>query len=168
MYTFKNICRRAYSKYYIGVCTVISQLLVNFNPDHATKHQHFIVSHFRKTFHLFLKYGELNQYSRLPLMLFLAQIIIFLYSGPSTKSNSYLYRHFLIPCLHVLSFNAFQFLQVGWLHDSAMQLYTVTYKWTDWTLVYNSVSYMYVGTRTDSSAHDKGHINPSAINTSIF
>ena len=44
---------------YIGVCTVISQLLVNFIPDHATKHQHFIVSNFRKTFHLFLEYGEL-------------------------------------------------------------------------------------------------------------
>ena len=38
---------------------VISQLLVNFIPDHATKHQHFIVSNFRKTFHLFLEYGEL-------------------------------------------------------------------------------------------------------------
>ena len=38
---------------------MISQLLVNFIPDHATKHQHFIVSNFRKTFHLFLEYGEL-------------------------------------------------------------------------------------------------------------
>ena len=38
---------------------VISQLLVNFIPDQATKHQHFIVSNFRKTFHLFLEYGEL-------------------------------------------------------------------------------------------------------------
>ena len=38
---------------------VISQLLVIFIPDHATKHQHFIVSNFRKTFHLFLEYEEL-------------------------------------------------------------------------------------------------------------
>ena len=38
---------------------VIFQLLVNFIPDHATKHWHFIVSNFRKTFHLFLEYGEL-------------------------------------------------------------------------------------------------------------
>ena len=38
---------------------VISQLLVNFIPDHATKHRHFIVNNFRKTFHLFLEYGEL-------------------------------------------------------------------------------------------------------------
>ena len=59
MYTFENICRRACGKYYIGVCMVISQLLVNFIPDHATKHRHFIVSNFRKTFHLFLEYGEL-------------------------------------------------------------------------------------------------------------
>ena len=43
----------------IGVCMVISQLLVNFIPDHATKHRHFIVSNFRQTFHLFLEYGEL-------------------------------------------------------------------------------------------------------------
>ena len=43
-----NICRRAYGKYYIGVL-----------PDHVTKHHHFIVSNFRKTFHLFLEYGEL-------------------------------------------------------------------------------------------------------------
>ena len=55
----KNICRRAYGKHYIGVFMVVSQLLVNFIPDHATKHQHFIVSNFRKTFHLFLEYGEL-------------------------------------------------------------------------------------------------------------
>ena len=34
-------------------------LLVNFIPDHATKHKHFIVSNFRKTFHFFLEYGEL-------------------------------------------------------------------------------------------------------------
>ena len=34
---------------------VISQLLVNFILDHATKHRHFIVSNFRKTFHLFLE-----------------------------------------------------------------------------------------------------------------
>ena len=40
---------------------VTSQLhvLVNFIPDHATKHLHIIVSNFRKTFHLFLEYGEL-------------------------------------------------------------------------------------------------------------
>ena len=50
--------RRA-GKYYIGVCMVISQVLVNFIPDQATKHRHFIVSNFRKTFHLFLEYGEL-------------------------------------------------------------------------------------------------------------
>ena len=37
---------------------LISRLLVNFIPDHATKH-HFIVSNFRKTFHLLLDYGEL-------------------------------------------------------------------------------------------------------------
>ena len=42
-----------------GVCIVISRLLVNFIPDHATKHHHFIVSNFRKIFHLFLEYGEL-------------------------------------------------------------------------------------------------------------
>ena len=57
VYTFKNIWRWAYGKYYIGVCMVISQLLVNFIPDHATKHQHFI--NCRKTVHLFLEYGEL-------------------------------------------------------------------------------------------------------------
>ena len=44
----------------IGVCMVISQLLINFIPDHATKHQHFIVSNFRKTFRLFLENGELS------------------------------------------------------------------------------------------------------------
>ena len=38
---------------------VISQLLVNFIADHATKLLHFIASNFRKTFHLFLEYGEL-------------------------------------------------------------------------------------------------------------
>ena len=31
-----------------GVCIVISWLLVNFIPDHATKHHHFIISNFRK------------------------------------------------------------------------------------------------------------------------
>ena len=45
--------------YISGVCMVISWLLVNFIPDHATKHHHFIISNFRKTFHLFLEYGEL-------------------------------------------------------------------------------------------------------------
>ena len=40
---------------------VIAQLSVNFITDHATKHQHFIVSNFRKTFHLFLEYGELPE-----------------------------------------------------------------------------------------------------------
>ena len=47
------------------------RLVVNFIPDHATKHQHFIVSNFRKTFHLFLEYEELPAlpYSRLPLTL---------------------------------------------------------------------------------------------------
>ena len=38
---------------------VISQLLVKFIPDHATKHWHLKVSNFRKTFHLFLEYWEL-------------------------------------------------------------------------------------------------------------
>ena len=38
---------------------VISRLLLNFIPDHATKHWHFIVSNCRKTFHLFLENGEL-------------------------------------------------------------------------------------------------------------
>ena len=61
LYTFENICRWACGKYYIGVFRVISQLLVNFIPDHTTKHRHFIVSNFRKTFHLFLEYGELPE-----------------------------------------------------------------------------------------------------------
>ena len=34
---FKNVCRLVYGKYYISVCMEISQLLVNFIPDHATK-----------------------------------------------------------------------------------------------------------------------------------
>ena len=38
-----------------GDISGISQLV----PDQFTKHQHFIVSNFRKTFHLFLEYGKL-------------------------------------------------------------------------------------------------------------
>ena len=58
---------------------VISQLLVNFIPDHATKHQHFIVSNFRKTFHLFLEYGELPA---LPIL----QITFNIFQRKSTNS----------------------------------------------------------------------------------
>ena len=70
LYTFENICRRACGKY-ISVCMVISQLLVNFILDHTTKHQHFIVSNFRKTSIYFWNMGNFHhyQYSRLPLTL---------------------------------------------------------------------------------------------------
>ena len=55
---------------HVGVCMVISWPLVNFILDHATKHRHFIVSNFRKTFHLFWNMGIFQhyQYSRLPLL----------------------------------------------------------------------------------------------------
>ena len=33
-----TVDRLVYGKYYIGICMVVSQLLVNFIPDHATKH----------------------------------------------------------------------------------------------------------------------------------
>ena len=51
--------RRACDKYYISVCMMISQLVVNFILDHATKYRHFIVSNILERLTLFLEYGEL-------------------------------------------------------------------------------------------------------------
>ena len=49
-------------------CTVISQLLVNFIPDHATKHRHFIVTLERLSIYfLNMRNFRHYQYSRLPL-----------------------------------------------------------------------------------------------------
>ena len=51
-------------------CTVISQLFVNFIPDHATKHRYFIVTLERLSIY-FWNMGKLPslQYSRIPLKL---------------------------------------------------------------------------------------------------
>ena len=62
LYTFENICQRACGKQLLYRCLhgdmLAISLLVNFIPDHATKHRHFIVSNLRKIVHLFLEYGE--------------------------------------------------------------------------------------------------------------
>ena len=77
-YAFKNICRRAYRKYIWRLHGV--WLLVNFIPDHATKHHHFIISNFRKTFHLFLEYGY-NLIPALPILQITFKAIVYSISG---------------------------------------------------------------------------------------
>ena len=124
---------------------VISWLLVNLIPDHATRHRHFILFNIRKTFHLFLDYmGNFQhyQYSVLPSMSCFLQPTLHLHywQAPSSYTSPLSSSGWCIPPEYIRRANKGEIMNITQSIPGGER--STIFLQNTWTRTWGSINYL--------------------------